>query len=61
VFILLLLYIWVQPIIIIIRVLLEVLLVVFSWRSSRSVLLPFSQFYVEHDLRKNKIVVPFFC
>jgi hypothetical protein len=21
----------------------------------------FSQSYVEHDLRKNKIVVPFFC
>jgi hypothetical protein len=21
----------------------------------------FSQYYVEHDLRKNKIVVPFFC
>jgi hypothetical protein len=28
---------------------------------SRSVLLVFSQFYTEHDLRKNKIVVPFFC
>ena len=29
--------------------------------SPSSVLLVFSQFYVEHDLRKNKIVVPFFC
>jgi hypothetical protein len=28
--------------------------------SSRSVLLAFSQSYVEHDLRKNKIVIPFF-
>jgi hypothetical protein len=26
-----------------------------------SVLLAFSQSYVGHDLRKNKIVVPFFC
>jgi hypothetical protein len=25
-----------------------------------SVLLAFSQSYVEHDLRKNKIVIPFF-
>ena len=25
-----------------------------------SVFLPFFQFYVKHDLRKNKIVVPFF-
>jgi hypothetical protein len=29
--------------------------------SPRSVLLAFSQFYIEYDLRKNKIVVPFFC
>jgi hypothetical protein len=29
--------------------------------SPRSVLLVFSQSYVEHDLRKNKILVPFFC
>jgi hypothetical protein len=29
--------------------------------SPLSVLLAFSQSYVEHDLRKNKIVVPFFC
>jgi hypothetical protein len=29
--------------------------------SSCSVLLVFSQSYVEHDLRKNKIVVSFFC
>jgi hypothetical protein len=29
--------------------------------SSRSVLLAFSHFYVEHDLRKNKIVIPFSC
>jgi hypothetical protein len=28
--------------------------------SSRNVLLAFSQFYVEHDLRKNKIIIPFF-
>jgi hypothetical protein len=28
--------------------------------SFRSVLLPLSQSYVEHDLRKNKIVIPFF-
>jgi hypothetical protein len=26
-----------------------------------SVLLTFSQSYVEHDLRKNKIVIPFFA
>jgi hypothetical protein len=26
-----------------------------------SVLLAFSQSYIKHDLRKNKIVVPFFC
>jgi hypothetical protein len=26
-----------------------------------SVLLVFFQFYIEHYLRKNKIVVPFFC
>jgi hypothetical protein len=26
-----------------------------------SVLLVFSQSYVEYDLRKNKIIVPFFC
>jgi hypothetical protein len=29
--------------------------------SPRSVLLAFSQSYVEHDLRKNKIIIPFFC
>jgi hypothetical protein len=29
--------------------------------SPHSILLPFSQSYVKHDLRKNKIVVPFFC
>jgi hypothetical protein len=29
--------------------------------SSHSVLLTFSQSYVEHDLRKNKIIVLFFC
>jgi hypothetical protein len=29
--------------------------------SPRSILLAFSQSYIEHDLRKNKIVVPFFC
>jgi hypothetical protein len=29
--------------------------------SPRSVLLAFSQSYVEHNLRKNKIVIPFFC
>jgi hypothetical protein len=33
----------------------------FVKRSSHSVLLVFSQSYVQHDLRKNKIVVPFFC
>jgi hypothetical protein len=32
----------------------------FARGSPRSVLLAFSQSYVEHDLRKNKIVVPFF-
>jgi hypothetical protein len=32
----------------------------FAWGSSHSILLAFSQSYVEHDLRKNKIVVPFF-
>jgi hypothetical protein len=29
--------------------------------SPYSVLLVFSQSYIEHDLRKNKIAVPFFC
>jgi hypothetical protein len=29
--------------------------------SPRSILLAFFQSYVEHDLRKNKIVVSFFC
>jgi hypothetical protein len=29
--------------------------------SPRNVLIAFSQSYVEHDLIKNKIVVPFFC
>jgi hypothetical protein len=29
--------------------------------SFRSVLLAFFQFYIEYDLRKNKILVPFFC
>jgi hypothetical protein len=29
--------------------------------SSHGVLMVFSQFYVKHDLIKNKIVVPFFC
>jgi hypothetical protein len=33
----------------------------FARGSLRSVLLPFFQFYVEYYLRKNKIVVPFFC
>jgi hypothetical protein len=33
----------------------------FARGSSRSVLLTFSQSYVEHDLRKNKIVVPYFA
>jgi hypothetical protein len=33
----------------------------FARDSLRSVLLAFSQSYVEHDLRKNKIVAPFFC
>jgi hypothetical protein len=33
----------------------------FARGSPRSVLLAFSQSYVEHDLRKNKIVVLFFC
>jgi hypothetical protein len=33
----------------------------FARGSFRSVLLAFSQSYVEYDLRKNKIVVPFFC
>jgi hypothetical protein len=28
-------------------------------RGSHSVFLTFSQFYIEHDLRKNKIVVAF--
>jgi hypothetical protein len=29
--------------------------------SSHIVLRTFFQFYVKHDLRKNKIIVPFFC
>jgi hypothetical protein len=29
--------------------------------SPRNILMAFSQSYVEHDLSKNKIVVPFFC
>jgi hypothetical protein len=33
----------------------------FARGSPRSVLLAFSQSYVEHDLRKNKIGVSFFC
>jgi hypothetical protein len=33
----------------------------FARGSSRSVFLMFFQFYVKHDLRKNKIVVSFFC
>jgi hypothetical protein len=33
----------------------------FARGSTRNVFLAFSQSYVEHDLRKNKIVVPFFC
>jgi hypothetical protein len=33
----------------------------FARGSPHSILLAFSQSYVEHDLRKNKIVVPFFC
>jgi hypothetical protein len=33
----------------------------FARGSPRSVLLAFSQSYVKYDLRKNKIVVPFFC
>jgi hypothetical protein len=33
----------------------------FVMGSPCSVLLSFSQSYVEYDLRKNKIVVPFFC
>jgi hypothetical protein len=33
----------------------------FARGSFHNVLLAFSQSYVEHDLRKNKIVVPFFC
>jgi hypothetical protein len=33
----------------------------FVWGSPRNILLAFSQPYLEHDLRKNKIVVPFFC
>jgi hypothetical protein len=32
----------------------------FARGSSHSVLLAFSHSYIEHDLRKNKIVVPFF-
>jgi hypothetical protein len=32
----------------------------FAMGSLHSVLLIFSQSYLEHDLRKNKIVVPFF-
>jgi hypothetical protein len=33
----------------------------FARGSPRSVLLAFSQSYVKYDLRKNKIVVSFFC
>jgi hypothetical protein len=33
----------------------------FARGSPHSVLLAFSQSYVKHDLRKNKIVIPFFC
>jgi hypothetical protein len=33
----------------------------FANSSFRSVLLAFSQFYVKHDLKKNKIVIHFFC
>jgi hypothetical protein len=33
----------------------------FARSSLRSVLLAFSQSYIECDIRKNKIVVPFFC
>jgi hypothetical protein len=29
--------------------------------SHRSVLMAFSQTYVKHDLRKNKIIISFFC
>jgi hypothetical protein len=32
----------------------------FARSSPRSVLLSFSQSYIEHDLRKNKIVIHFF-
>jgi hypothetical protein len=32
----------------------------FARNSPCSILLAFSQFYVGHDLRKNKILVPFF-
>jgi hypothetical protein len=38
-----------------------VLLEGFARGSPSSVLLAFSQSYKKHDLRKNKIVVPFFC
>jgi hypothetical protein len=33
----------------------------FAMGSLSSVLMAFSQSYVEHNLKKNKIVVPFFC
>jgi hypothetical protein len=33
----------------------------FARGSPRSVLLAFSQSYIEHDIRKNKIVIPFFA
>jgi hypothetical protein len=33
----------------------------FARGSLHSVLLVFFQSYIEHDLRKNKIAVPFFC
>jgi hypothetical protein len=33
----------------------------FGRGSPRSVFMSFSQSYVKHDLRKNKIVVPFVC
>jgi hypothetical protein len=48
----------ITPFVVIIeRKILGVLSIVFSWRSPCSVFLAFSQSYVKHDLRKNKIVV----
>jgi hypothetical protein len=41
--------------------LIRVLVKGFARGSPRSVLLAFSQSYIEHYLRKNKIVVSFFC